>query len=395
MVTMRYKATTDTAMLPCRKSLSDSMTALRAILRRVGRIHFDYLATGAFSLARQNRSELTPSGVTDALGEAVISDHPSHVQTFDGDYVELAHDVKRRLVVEVRALAGNLLMLLCQEFDRLAPAVASLIRTARYPTLRGLQFALRLAQKLRIFDNLTSREGGEILNPDINSNRIAGLWKESGLILLNGKDNVPPICFTFNRAGFNRSFDWTRKTNTTRADLGHVEFVAFQPKASFHLREGETIEACLAFKSRIPWCFAVLHAAKEGVKGLAQFTQGILEYLGVDFANVLSNFFDLWKLNGLSVVIDRKPIHRVGVTALLKTSVVQFAATIKPSLKNGFNSLRRLDFELVRPQSSAFYTSISRLARDYCAKSRNAKFISTQTSKTRSGWSTLSQKKIR
>jgi hypothetical protein len=100
MVTMRNKSTIDTPMFSRGERLAHSATALRAILRRVGRIHFDYLATGAFSLVRQDRSELTPSGVTNALGEMMIFHHPFNIQIFDGDRVKLAHDIERRLVLE-------------------------------------------------------------------------------------------------------------------------------------------------------------------------------------------------------------------------------------------------------------------------------------------------------
>src|SRR5215475_6805647 len=103
MVTMRNKSTIDTPMFSPGERLALSVTALRAFLRRVGRIHFDYLATGAFSLVLQDRSELTPSRVTNALGEMMIFHHPFNIQIFDGDRVKLAHDIERRLVLEIRA----------------------------------------------------------------------------------------------------------------------------------------------------------------------------------------------------------------------------------------------------------------------------------------------------
>ena len=155
MVTMSDKSTSNATMLSHCQRLAHSVAALTAILRRVRRIHFDHLATGAFSLVRQDRKELTPSGVTDALGEMMILHHPFDIQIFDGSYVKLAHDVECRLMVKIRALAGNLPMFLCEKLNRLAPAIASLACPARYPALSGLQFAFGLAQKLRIFDYLT------------------------------------------------------------------------------------------------------------------------------------------------------------------------------------------------------------------------------------------------
>ena len=66
-------------------------------------------------------------------------------------------------------------MLLRQQFDCLTPAIASLVRAARDSALSGLQSPLGLAQKLRIFDDLTRRERGEVFNADINSHCGASL----------------------------------------------------------------------------------------------------------------------------------------------------------------------------------------------------------------------------
>jgi hypothetical protein len=63
-----------------------------------------------FRFARKDQNELTPSLVTDALGETMILDHPFDIQIFDGDRVKLSRDLESRLVVEIRALASNLLI---------------------------------------------------------------------------------------------------------------------------------------------------------------------------------------------------------------------------------------------------------------------------------------------
>src|SRR5262249_54218047 len=72
VVTMRYISTFVTSVLSLRQSLAHSVATLRAVLRRIGWIHLDYHTAGAFSLARQDQDELTPSRVTDALGEMMI-----------------------------------------------------------------------------------------------------------------------------------------------------------------------------------------------------------------------------------------------------------------------------------------------------------------------------------
>jgi hypothetical protein len=393
MITMRGKSTIDTPMLSRGKRLAHPGSAPRAILRRVGRIHLDYHTAGAFSLARQDRSELTPPGVTDAFGQMMISHHPFDVQIFDGDRVELPHDLERRLVMEIRPLPSYLLMLLLMQFDGLAPAITSLVRTARDSALSGLEFFFRRPVALRILNRLARRKSGEVFNPDIDSNRVSRLREEAGLVFFDGEDDIPTVCFSLNRAGFDCPFHPTGEANAARADFGQMELVAFEPETAFHLRKGKTVEAVFPLEARIPRIFSRFYATKEGVESLAQSPQSVLKNLGVDPGNVLSNVFDFWKLDGLSMVIDRKPIHLVGVAAFLKSSVVEFAATIKPPIENGFDPLRRFDFKLVCLHAKAILQRYFRCARDNRAGSpRDAKFISTQTSKTRCGWSTLSQK---
>jgi len=228
-------------MFPRRKSLAHPMAALGAILRRVGRIHSDHFTASVCSFARKDRTELTPAGVTDALGEMMVFHHPAHVQIFNGNRVKFLHDVQCRLMVKVRALPLNFLMLARQKFYRLTSAVASSVCSAGHLTLSGLQFPLCRAQVFRILNHFTGRESGEVLNPNVNSDCIASLREESGLILFNRKDHVPPICLTFDRAGFDRPFNLTGQTNAARTDPGEMKLIPFKAKRPFHLREGEGI----------------------------------------------------------------------------------------------------------------------------------------------------------
>jgi hypothetical protein len=67
MVTVCHKTTIDATMFARRQPLTHSLTAVRAILRRVGWIHLDYHTASLFRFAREDQDELIPSRVTDAL----------------------------------------------------------------------------------------------------------------------------------------------------------------------------------------------------------------------------------------------------------------------------------------------------------------------------------------
>src|SRR5919198_4620764 len=227
MITMRDKSTIHTHVLSGGESLAHTMAALRAILRRVGRIHFDYLTASFFRFVRQDRGELTPSCVADALGEMMVLNHSSHVQIFNCDRVKLLNEIERRLVVKVRALALNLLMLLRQQPDRFSPSLRSFL-AARDPALSRFQLAFGLTQKFRVLNCFASRESGEVFNPDINPDRLASLREESALIFFNRKDHVPTIGLALDRASLDRPFDWTGKADTARTDLRQVKLITFE-----------------------------------------------------------------------------------------------------------------------------------------------------------------------
>jgi hypothetical protein len=99
---MRDESTIDTPMLSRSERFALSVTTFRAILRRVGRIHLDYLTASFFRFARQDQNELIPSCVADALRKMMILHHPFNVQIFDRNRIKLSHDLERRLVVKIR-----------------------------------------------------------------------------------------------------------------------------------------------------------------------------------------------------------------------------------------------------------------------------------------------------
>jgi putative transposase len=345
MIAMRDKSTILTPMFSRGESFSHTMTALRAILRRVGRIHFDYLTTSIFRFVRQNRGELTPSRVANALGEMMVLNHSSHVQIFNGDRVKLLDEIERRLVMKVRALALNLLMLLRQQRDRFSPSLRSLF-AARDFALSRFQFAFGLTQEFRVLNCFASREIGEVFDPDINPDRLASFREESALVFFNRKDHVPTIGLALDHASLDRPLDWTGKVDTARTDLRQMEFVAFDPKAALRIGKG-IIPGC-GPESRVARRFPILHTPKESVEGFIHTSKSVLKDLTVYRADVFADFLDLRKLNGLSVVVDRNAIHPVSVASLLDRGVIQFAAKVKRCAACGFKVLVDLQLVLVR-----------------------------------------------
>jgi len=94
-----------------------------------------------------------------------------------------------------------------------------------------------------------------------------------------------------------------------------VEFVAFEPESA--LRIGEGIVLGCGLESRMPRRFSIPAAPEEGVKAFIHPAKNVLKNLTVYLAYVFTDLFDLWKLDGLSVIVDRKAVNPVGVPPFL------------------------------------------------------------------------------
>jgi hypothetical protein len=110
------------------------MATARAILRRIRWIHFDHRSTSLFRFVDDDHYELPPSGVTDALGQVMVLDHPPDVQIFDFDALVLIDQLSRLFEMKIASLPFDLQMLLLKQSNRLLSPFASL-DSARNPPL--------------------------------------------------------------------------------------------------------------------------------------------------------------------------------------------------------------------------------------------------------------------
>jgi hypothetical protein len=76
-----------------------SMATSGAILWRVRWIHFDHFSPSFFRFEDDDLDELSPSRVTDALGQVVVLDHPLDVQIFDFRRKAITKEMLERLRV--------------------------------------------------------------------------------------------------------------------------------------------------------------------------------------------------------------------------------------------------------------------------------------------------------
>src|SRR4051812_15566749 len=171
MVTMQNKSTFKAAMLARRKGLPHSVPTTAAILRRELRGNFPHTTASIFRFTRQRQKEVSPTRITDGLRQMVTLDHPGNVQIFNCYLVKLTNEIKTRLVEEVFALIRHFKVLLSQKAHGLLSVRAAAL-TFRDYALRYLQGAFGSPQISRIIYNLARAECGEILKPNVQTDRI-------------------------------------------------------------------------------------------------------------------------------------------------------------------------------------------------------------------------------
>jgi hypothetical protein len=97
------------------------------ILRGIGGWYGDDSTPGACCLGFEDGAELRPARVTDGLGKAPIPHQVGDPQVFEIDRVVLAQQRQRGFVMEVGALALDVLMRLAELGDGFAPSLAALL----------------------------------------------------------------------------------------------------------------------------------------------------------------------------------------------------------------------------------------------------------------------------
>ena len=192
MVTVKHKATSNTAMLTHCERFLYPLAASGAILRRERGGYFPYSPSSILSFGDEYLKKSIPCRITDGLRKVVIPEKSLDVQFFNPNIIKLADELIAQLVKEVSALIGDVLMVARKDAGSFTA-----IRAARsflaHLALRDFQFTFRLAQVFRIFDDFASRKRSEVFNADINANSRASLRDVRQARFFNRKNNKPTI----------------------------------------------------------------------------------------------------------------------------------------------------------------------------------------------------------
>jgi len=341
---MSNKPTSDTPMLPHRERLADSRSTTAAILRSERGWNFHHHTASFFRFARVDQEESSPGCVTDGFSEVMILHQALEVEVFKREVVKRSNQTQTCLVEEVQTLPFDLQVLLGKQLHSLAPILPATLFARDIPLCR-LQFSLCFSQMSRVLNRLTSRKPGKGFNPDIHTNGFTGARNEPALVFFHGENDKPAISLALDRADLDPSLYRARKMHAATADFAQVQLPVLQPESA--LRIGERVVARASTETRIARLLTFLDAAKEIVKGKLQSLERVLKHLRVNSGQVRALTFDLWQLIGLLKIADGLARYTVGIAALLKGSVVEFATQNKRRLKLTLDSRRNSQLVLV------------------------------------------------
>ena len=140
-------------------------------------------------LVFQLPAELSPAGVADALREAMVFDHVSDGEVFDGDQVVAADQVGAGLVEEVSAGVGYPGVGFRDPGLGLGSVFRALLFAGHHPLVSGeaLFFA---AQDLRVWDPLAVGGDQEVLQPQVDADGCLG-WGQRFDVLVDEDAHMP------------------------------------------------------------------------------------------------------------------------------------------------------------------------------------------------------------
>src|SRR5262249_32214586 len=198
-----------------------------------------------------------------------------------------------------------------------------------------------------ILNDIAIRCDEKDLQSDINA-RLTTLEREwlRGYFSA-GEADVPAIGFSSDRDRLGRAFQWARPAHGNTPNLGQDQKSIVQPRTIAKLLVGETSITLSALEPRIAWLFTCRHPSKEGVVGVVQPGEHILQHLTVDSAVLRADFLDGWELGALDRQRNTDATLLPRRLSLLQASIVEFAATAQYKLHDLLLVWSRLEFVLV------------------------------------------------
>jgi len=230
-------------------------------------VNLDHLFAVPGALVLQQAHKLAHRGITECLGQAVVADHPAHVQILDANHVEAAYQGSGDFLHVVEAgirdagvAAGDLYPL------TLAAVTAFLFAGQGFLLL--CQFAELLLEQPRVDDMLSVREGGEPVDTHVNPDGVASFWQRLDGRVEHQSHEVPAVTVLGYRHSGWGTGEWARPADIQAAELGNGQVAVGGVPVEGAGGVLRRLRAMLAFEGRIR-C-APLEEVNEGCLQVAQ-----------------------------------------------------------------------------------------------------------------------------
>ena len=308
----------------------------------VARVNPYHLASSICSFVRSELDELTPGRIRNRLGEAMVLHHAPDVQLLKDDQAEPVNQLPAFLVREVPAQIPNALMNASHNTSLRRSLRASIPGCAQFP-LGACKPTFLGPKESRIGNMLAVGARGEPVKAAIDTGHLRG-HRQYLRFSLYGKAGEPFAgCAPRNIQRLYCSFDGPMEFNFNVANFGQSELVALDAKSS--LRIGQAVVPETRPKAREPRLLTRLATTKEAVEGSIESCQNFLQNLRMHALELVANLFDLRQLNRLTLIAYGFPFHSPRIAALLKRSIVQFAAKSKLGFKASLLRSARIESE--------------------------------------------------
>src|SRR5215470_17211547 len=162
---------------------------------------------------------------------SLVARHAFEVQRFARNRAVLFDDRSGKLMSEVGATVGDLLVFTSQRATRLCPIRATLPLAGKFP-LGALDLAFGFPEESRVFDHASIGVGGETIKAHVNANRRfgfnRGLW-QIGKIELGDQGDIPFAgCIAIESRALQRQVNRLRLSNLDPSDFRNIDAAIFE-----------------------------------------------------------------------------------------------------------------------------------------------------------------------
>lgn len=320
------------------KVFRDKRMATGTELRSAVGVDRHELSSSLCRFLRKHRDELTPTRISDGLGQTVVAQHPLGVEGLHRNNPEPVYDPPSFLMDEIMSAVGDTFVDTGNNLSGFTSFRCAFLQFGKFP-LRFSKGFLISPEKPWIVYPLTCRESSEVSQSHVNSHRRIGWWQWLAFILC-GKAGIPLIIMSSD--GTDADFP---EGLTMQPYLDITNFCQSQTAVYMEpeLSVGEAVVPVISLKSGIARRLPSLHSPEKSAKGFVQSVSHILEHLRVDIIEAGALRFKLPDTLALLEIGKGFLFFLPGILALLKEFIIEPPTLIKLRLKNLSLMLRGIE----------------------------------------------------